>query len=177
MLTLITHGHLLDEESLEWIDRELILPAVPPVRSFGRAARAEAAPSETADSPLIFASDQLHRIGALVGAGWVRELGLRVRALTVQPWYLHVVCLAVEYSIDQLRRHSEGVIQKALNWRRPVWSEHYAKRYLFEVTEVERWAAYVEWHNLASGWDARPWPFLQAASAGGSSSLEFTDPK
>ncbi len=154
VLTLVTRGNCLSDEDLEWIDRQLILPAVPP------GWEGDISTGCNDGAWLVFPSGQFHRIGAVVGAALVRELGLEIFALTVQPWYVHMVYRPANKEVSWVRATSELALQRLLGPDRPVWAEDYAKRYCFDPEEVESWIRYVEGHNVAANLVAKPWPFI-----------------
>ncbi len=154
MLTLITRGNDLSDGDLEWIDRQMILPTIPP-ESHTR--REEPLPGK---APLVFPREQLHRIGAVIGAALVRHLNLKILALAVQPWYVHLVYAPPSIPAENVRRIAETALQKLFSSEDPIWSGDYAKRFCFEEEEVASWVDYVERHNTAAGWESKLWPFV-----------------
>lgn len=158
MLTLVTRGNDLTDNDLEWVDRQMILPAIPPVVP-------EGLPGTAATDQLVFATEHLHRIGAIIGAALVRQASVNILALTVQPWYVHMVYEPASLLPERIRVVSEEALQRLFNSDLPVWSPDYAKRFLFEQEELLSWIEYVERHNQAVGWEAKPWPFIGTCRA------------
>lgn len=153
VLTLVTRGNDLTEGDLDWIDRQMILPAIPPEGDPARQL------DQVPEGPLVFVPDQLHRIGALVGAALIRQLSLEILALTVQPWYLHLVYEPASIAVEKVISVAEGALQRLFGAELSIWAD-YAKRFCFEPDEVASWVEYVERHNIAAGWEAQPWPFI-----------------
>jgi len=158
VLTLIARGNELTDDDLEWIDRQLILPAAPPAWEGDLSIGCNDA------TRLIFPSGQLHRIGAIAGAALVRELGLEILALTVQPWYFHLLYRPANKKVAVVRATTEVALQRLFGPDRSIWAEDYAKRYCFDPEQVESWIQYVEGHNLAASLAAKPWPFISSVS-------------
>jgi hypothetical protein len=156
VLTLVTRGNRLSDEDFDWIDRQIILPPVPPDWPAGQIVGVNDA------ARLVFAPEQLHRIGAVAGAALLREGNLQILAMSVQPWYTHFVYRPA-IDVMLVRDCSQRALQRLFGSDLPIWAEDYAKRYCFEPEEVRSWIEYVERHNTAAGWDPRPWPFVSPA--------------
>ncbi|MCS7239338.1 MAG: hypothetical protein NZ899_13885 [Thermoguttaceae bacterium] len=153
MLTLVTRGNQLTENDLDWVDQQMILPAVPAVLP-------DAPAEDITGDTLIFANEHLHRIGAIIGAALVRQAQVNILALTVQPWYVHMVYQPASTPPDRIRMVAEDALRRLFQSALPIWAPDYAKRFLFEEEEVASWVDYIERHNQAAGWEPRPWPFI-----------------
>ena len=153
MITLTTHGTWLREDERGWVDSEIIMPASPIVEQAGR--------QRPESPPLMFPRDQLQYVGTLIGTSLRQRLGLRIWALTVQAWYVHIVVAATTEPVNRIVECTEDAVCWGLQLNRPIWGEDYDKRFFFDEDSVRQRIAYVERNNTAAGLPPKPWPFIE----------------
>ncbi len=150
MITLFTRGCQPSEEDLRWIDEQMILPASPPGTS-----------TTGTDRPgFRLPSDQLRRIGRVFAERLSQEQGLEIWAMTLQPWYAHLVIAGSLAEGSALITAANAVTGELLEGPGNYWSGQCIVRYCFDTESVRGWMAYVQWHNEAMGWSAQPWPHI-----------------
>jgi hypothetical protein len=154
MLTMTTYGAPLTEEERGWVEEDLILPAGP-VRQLDEGAG-------RLRGPLTLPREQLPALGERLGAALRGQLGLRVWAMTLQTWYLHLLVGATNQSAAKIVACVEDTFERSLTLKPPIWEPGYDKRYCFDAETVRERMTYIERHNVVLGWPARPWPFIEA---------------
>lgn len=154
MITMTTYGTPLQKAERRWVEEDLIMPAQP--------IRQLAEQQGRKYPPLCLPRNQLQHLGTLVGTALREQFDLRIWAMTVQTWYVHAVIGATREPAAQIVQCSDDVIRRALQLKRPIWEAGYDKRFCFDADTVRERIAYVERHNVAVGWPARPWPFIEA---------------
>lgn len=148
MITLFTRGCEPSEEDLRWIDQQMILPASPLAAIEGR----------SGPQAVRLPSDQLRRVGQLIAERVSGQLELTIWAMTLQPWYAHLVIAGSFRRSAELVACVAQATHEVLGGPRNVWVPQGMVRYCFDSESVRRWIAYVESHNRALGWPAQPWP-------------------
>ncbi len=153
MLTMTTRGTWLPEEERQCVEQDVILPAEP--------IREGTDPQGPESSTLLFSRDQLQYAGKLIGTSLQGQLGLRIWALAVQTWYVHLLVAATREPIDRIVRCADQSVGEGLKLKRPIWGDGYLKRFCFDGETVARWITYVERHNIAIELPPKPWPFIE----------------
>jgi hypothetical protein len=153
MITMTTYGTGLRDEERQWIDEDIILPAEPIRQQSGRQSMKYA--------PLTFSRDQLQYVGSLIGTSLREQLGLRIWALTVQMWYVHLVVAATREPVARIVACTEDAARGGLDRNRPIWGDGYEKRFCFDENSVRQRVAYVQRNNIAAGLPPAPWPFIE----------------
>jgi hypothetical protein len=154
MITMTTDGTRLPDEERQCVEQDVLLPAEP-IR-----ARTDRQPPHA--PPLLFARDQLLYVGKLIGHALRDSLGLRIWALAVQTWYVHLVVAATREPIEGIVRCAGQRVAEGLELKRAIWGDGYLKRLGFDQETVGRWITYVERHNIAIELPPRPWPFVES---------------
>jgi hypothetical protein len=95
-------------------------------------------------------------VGAMIGRSLRERLGLRVLALTVQTWHVHVVVAATQHLVEQIVKCAKDAARWELRLGRPIWSDGFDKRFCFDEESVYNRIEYVERHNLRIGFPAKP---------------------
>ena len=96
-----------------------------------------------------------------MGNALTQRLCIHIGALTVQTWHVHAVLAATRHDVADVVRCLKESVRYGLRPGRPIWTKGYDKRFCFDDQNVERRVRYVERHNVALGWPARPWDFIE----------------
>ena len=153
MLTLTTYGMWLRGDVRGWVDRGRTLPPDPELEHQDR--------RRMPHPPFRFLPDQLLAVGQAVGTSLIYRMGLRIGAMSLQVWHLHVVIAGSDFAWPEAVKCAKDAARWHLRPGRPIWSDGYDKRFCFDIPSVRSRIAYVERHNLDNGWPAKPWPFIQ----------------
>ncbi len=153
MYTTTTYGTWLRGDWRGWVEDGKILPFDPKLQAADR--------QRMKHSPFRFEADQLHAIGAMIGASLQTRLRQRILALTVQNWHVHLVVAASAYGTAEVMKCAKEAVRYGLRPGRPIWTDGYDKRYCFDEPALFGRIHYVERHNTASGLSARPWDFIE----------------
>ena len=152
MVTMTTYGTWLRGDRRGWVDDGVIYPPDVELEARDRASMKH--------PPFRFAVDDLLKIGQFIG----EELAVRRRfellALTVQTWHVHFVLGATQFAIGEVVKWAKEAVRYGLKPNRPIWTDGFDKRFCFDVAAANGRISYVERHNLAKGWPARPWTFI-----------------
>jgi hypothetical protein len=152
MFTFTTYGTWLRGDRRGWVEQGQILPPNPELERADR--------SRMPHAPFVFERDDLLRVGAMIGESLQSRLAQPVLALTVNTWHVHLVVSAVGHEPAMIVKCAKEAVRYGLKPGRPIWTDAYEKRFCFDEVTLDRRIEYVERHNIALGWPARPWPFI-----------------
>ena len=107
-----------------------------------------------------FDDDRLLDIGQMMGDSLIQRLQASILALHVARWHFHLVIAATRHDIADVVKCAKDAVRYGLKAGRPIWTADYDKRFCYEVASVRNRVSYVERHNLAMGWSAKPWSFI-----------------
>jgi len=153
MFTITNYGTWLRGDKRGWVDDGKTLPADPELE------RADEA--RLKHPPFLFCPPDFQRIGVCIGESLRMRLEQRVWALAVNTWHVHFVVAASRYGPAEVVPCTKDAVRYGLRAGRPIWTAGYDKRFCFDERTLRTRIAYVERHNLALGWAARPWEFIE----------------
>ena len=156
MLTMTTYGTWLRGDQRGWVDDGRILPPKPILEEGDR--------KRMKHSVYLFGRDWLLDIGRFIGKSLSERFTIRLWALTVQTWHVHLLVGHTNHAIPDIVKCTKDAVRWGLRPDRPIWSDGYDKRYCFDETSMWNRMRYIERHNLEQDWPAKPWPFLQTPS-------------
>jgi hypothetical protein len=148
-----TYGVWLRGDRRRWVDQGRILPADPVLEASDR--------ERMKHSEFLFERDHLLEIGSMIGRSLRERMQLRILALCARQWHVHFVIAATERPLAAVVKCAKDAVRWGLRLHRPIWGEDYDKRFCFDERSVLNRIEYVERHNLAAGWSARPWDFIE----------------
>jgi hypothetical protein len=153
MLTLTTYGTWLRGDQRGWTDRGRILPSNPEL---------EASDRQKLKYPVfLFAHEQFSIVGSWIGKSSNERLSMKIFALPVRSWHVHVLAAATENSIEKIVKCAKDSVRWGLRPGRPIWTEHYDKRLCFDDESIWNRIEYIERHNMKIGLPAKPWGFIE----------------
>ncbi len=153
MFTLTTYGTWLRGDQRGWVDDGRILPANPILEADDR--------KRMKHSVYLFERSGLLEVGGFIGKSVCERLNLRIWALTVQRWHVHLLVGHTNHAVPAIVKCAKDAVRWGLRPGRPIWADGYDKRYCFDQASVWNRVGYIERHNLKQDWPARPWPFLE----------------
>ena len=156
LFTMTTYGSWLRGDSRGWVEDNVTYPPNLILEEGDRKRMKHPA--------FMFASQDLFRIGEMIGKSLKERLGQRILAMTVQRWHVHFVVMASEVDIPKIAKCAKDAVRWGMRPGRPIWTDGYDKRYCFDDQSVGNRIEYVERHNLEAGWPARPWKFIDVPS-------------
>ncbi|MBI1345879.1 hypothetical protein GC163_06280 [bacterium] len=152
MVTMTTYGTWLRGDARSWVDDGRIYPPDPILEAADR--------NRLKYPPFCFLPEQLMCVGQSIGESLCRRLHQHILALTVQTWHVHLVVSDSVSPIADVVKCAKDAVRYRLCMGRPIWTAGYDKRFSFDEPTLHNRISYVERHNLAQGWSARPWPFV-----------------
>ncbi len=152
MLTITTYGTWLRGDRRGYAEDGIIYPADPDLESRDRA--------RMKHPVFVFSRDRLLDIGAFVGESPLSRLRISIHALHAGTWHAHIVIGAARHPIGDIAKCAKDAVRYGLRPGRPIWTGGYDKRFCFDERSVFARIRYVERHNEAMGWPAKPWPFI-----------------
>ncbi len=154
MFTMTTYGTWLWGDRRGWVDRGRVLPPNPEL---------EATDRQRLKHPIfLFDKDQFIEIGLLIGQSLRERLNLRIFAMTVQTWHIHIVIAATEHPVANVVKCAKDSVRWGLRPGRPIWGDSYDKRFCFDEASVYARIEYVERHNITIGLPSKPWGFIES---------------
>ena len=153
LLTMTTYGTWLRGDRRGWVDDGLVLPPNPDLEAADRL--------RMKHDVFLFDPSQFLAIGDMIGRSLRERFGVRLLALTVQTWHVHVVVAATEHAVEKIVKCAKDAVRWGLRPGRPIWSDGYDKRFCFDEQSVLCRIGYVERHNLRVGVPAKPWAFIE----------------
>ncbi len=157
MLTMTTYGTWLRGDMRGWVERGgRVLPADPQLERADRRRMKHPA--------FLFDESQLVEIGGAIGESLRERLGLRLLAMAVRTWHVHVVVAATDHPVPGVVKCAKDAVRGHLRPGRPVWTAGYDKRFCYDEESVRRRIRYVERHNVELGLPAKPWEFIEDCS-------------
>jgi hypothetical protein len=152
LFTMTTYGTWLRGDRRGWVDDGIIFPADPELESADR---------NRLKYPIFsFPETRLLDIGAMIGESLVTRKELKILALHVGTWHVHFVIGATSHDLGHVAKCAKDAVRWGLRIDRPIWTDGYDKRFCFDEQSVRNRVRYVERHNIAAGWPARPWEFI-----------------
>ena len=152
MITMTNYGTWLRGDRRGWVDDGRVLPPCPKLEA-ADAARLK-------HTPYYFDEDRLTDIGQMIGDSLTTRKQVRLLALTVATWHTHLVIGATRHDLGDVVKCAKDAVRYGLRPGRPIWTAHYDKRFCFDERSVANRIRYVERHNEARGWQAKPWTFV-----------------
>ena len=152
MVTATTYGTWLRGDERGSIQDGRLLPPLPWLEANDR--------GRMKHGPYLFDADRLHDIGQMIGESLIERLDQAILAMHVARWHTHFVIAATNHDIADVVKCAKDAVRYGLKPGRPIWTADYDKRFCFDGASVRNRIAYVERHNLAMGWPARPWSFI-----------------
>jgi hypothetical protein len=156
LFTMTTYGTWLRGDQRGWVDDGVVMPPDPVLEQRDRA--------RMKHDPFLFTADQLLDIGTMIGQSLRERLQLRILALTVQRWHVHLLTAATSTPVPEVVKCVMEAVRYSLRPGRPIWTDGYDKRFCFDEATLCARINYVERHNLERGWAARPWDFIEVIS-------------
>jgi len=153
LLTWTTYGTWLRGDMRGWVDEGRVLPANPCLEAADRA--------RMKHRVFTFHPNQMLDVGQAIGESLRSRMSLRILALTVQTWHVHIVIAATSKALCDIVKCAKDAERWHLRVGRPLWTVKYDKRFCFTTLSTRNRIVYVEKHNLRMGWDARPWEFIE----------------
>ena len=154
LITMTTYGAWLRGDRRGWVDQGVVFPCRPVLEAADRERMKHAV--------FLFDPAQFLPIGEMIGRSLRERLGLRLFALTVQAWHVHMVVVATEHDIERIVKCAKDAVRWGLRPGRPIWGDGYDKRFCFDEKSVHHRIEYVERHNLQIGFAAKPWAFIES---------------
>ncbi len=152
LITMTTYGTWLRGDQRGWVDEGIVFPADPVIEEIDR--------KRMKHSEYLFSAGDWWQVGEWMGTSLVKRLALRICAMTVQRWHVHVVAGASSAALPDVAKCAKDAVRWGLRPGRPIWGAGFDKRYCFTMREVLARIEYVERHNLAAGRPAKPWAFI-----------------
>jgi hypothetical protein len=115
LLTMTTYGTWLRGDRRGWVDDGVILPPDPDRETADRA--------RMKHPVFLFERGQFLPVGEAIGRSLRERLGLRILALTVQTWHVHVVVGATEHPVEKIVKCAKDAARWALRLDRPIWGD------------------------------------------------------
>jgi len=109
----------------------------------------------------LFEKERLLDVGEYIGSSLCERLALRILAMTVQTWHVHLLVGATKHDIAKIAKCAKDAVRWGLRSGRPIWSDGYDKRYCFDERSVWNRMRYIERHNLKQDWPVKPWSFIE----------------
>jgi len=153
MLTMTTYGSWLRGDARGWVDRGVIWPANPWLE--------RADQSRLKHPSFRFKRDDLDHIGVTIGQALRERLDVRLAAMAIQTWHVHLVVMTTRHPIGNVVKCAKDAVRWALSPGQPIWTRGYDKRFMFNERSLRHRIDYVERHNVQMGLSARPWPFIE----------------
>jgi len=152
MLTMTTYGTWLRGDTRGWVDAGRIMPPHPILEGSDR---------ERMKHPMyLFDVNLLLDVGRAIGQSLLKRIPLRIYAMTVQAWHVHVVVSDTPVKLSEVVKCAKDAARWYLRPGRPIWGRGYDKRFCFDDASLCLRIEYVERHNTESGLPARPWGFI-----------------
>ena len=152
MITSTTYGTWLRGDRRGWVDEGKILPPDPDVEDRDR--------QRLKHPPFLFDRAQLLNVGGIIGQSLVTRLDVPILGLHVGTWHFHLVVGVQPDEVAAVVKCAKDAVRFKLLPSRPIWTADYDNRFCFDAPAVRRRVQYVERHNVAMGWSARPWEFV-----------------
>src|SRR5262249_9396362 len=108
----------------------------------------------------LFQRNELLNIGTFIGDSLIERLNATIYALHVGTWHAHIVIGPTRHDIGNVAKCTKDAVRYGLNPGRPIWTDGYDKRFSFDERAALTRIPYVERHNEATNWPAKPWPFI-----------------
>ena len=150
MITMTTYGTWLRGDQRGWVDDGQILPENPIIEEADR--------KRMKHPVFLFEEDQFYEVGDFIGKSLTERLNLRVWALAVQSWHVHLLIGATTHSVADVVKCTKDSVRWGLRPNRPIWTEGYDKRFCFDEKTLWNRIHYIEKHNA----NCKSWPFIES---------------
>ena len=110
----------------------------------------------------LFDKDGFLEIGCFIGQSLRQRLHLRILAVSVQTWHVHVVIAATDHPVEKVAKCAKDAVRWGLRPGRPIWADGYDKRFCFDEASLHARIEYVQRHNTAIGLPPNPWDFIES---------------
>ena len=152
MLTMTTYGTWLRGDMRGWIDAGRLMPGDPVLERCDR---------QHMKHPMyLFDRRQLLEIGEVIGQSLLARKPVRIYAMAVQTWHVHVVVNDTPATLSEIVKCVKDAARWHLRADRPIWGAGHDKRFCFDENSLRARIEYVERHNVEMGWTRRPWDFI-----------------
>jgi hypothetical protein len=152
LFTMTTYGTWLRGDRRGWVEDGVIFPPNPEL---------EIADRNRLKYPVYkFPEKRLLEIGEMIGGSLISRRKLQILALHVGTWHTHFVIGATTHSLGDISKCAKDAVRWGLRIDRPIWTDGYDKQFCFDEQSLRHRVRYVERHNIAAGWPARPWEFI-----------------
>jgi len=101
-------------------------------------------------------------VGSLIGESVRQRLGLRIFAMSVQSWHVHIVIATTDHPVPKVIKCAKDAVRWGLRPGRPIWADKYDKRFCLDEASAHARIEYVQRHNTAIGLPAKPWSFIES---------------
>jgi len=153
LFTMTTYGTWLRGDQRGWVDDGILMPPNPAIEAADRA--------RLKHDPFRFAAEDFLRVGQMIGDSLQKRMELRILALTVQAWHVHLVVGSTTHEVSAIAKCAKDAVRWGLRPGRPIWTDDYDKRFCFDEPTLANRIVYVERHNVAIGLPPRPWGFIE----------------
>ena len=153
MFTMTTYGTWLRGDQRGWVGDGQILPPSPILEVDDR--------KRMKHDVYLFEARKLIEVGGFIGTSLSERLTIRIWALTVQTWHVHLLIGSTRHDIAKIAKCAKDAVRWGLRPGRPIWSDGYDKRYCFDEPTVWNRIRYIERHKLEQDWPAKPWRFIE----------------
>ena len=151
-MTMTTYGTWIRGDLRGWIDAGRIMPPDPVL---------ERADRKRMKHPMyLFDSERLAEIGEAIGRSLLKRMPVRIYAMTVGTWHVHVVVSDTPAALSDIVKCIKDAARWHLRPGRPIWGDRYDKRFCFDEAALRARIEYVERHNVQIGRPRRPWEFI-----------------
>ncbi len=152
MITSTTYGTWLRGDARGWLDDGVIMPADPLLELCDY--------DNLTHPPYRFDKERLLEIGQFMVDSLITRLQMRLLALTVRTWHIHLVMPATVIMVPVVARCAKEAVRYGLKPNQPIWTVKYDKRFCYTWEKLKQRVEYVEQHNLEAGWPRQPWKGL-----------------
>jgi hypothetical protein len=157
LFTFTTYGTWLRGDERGWVDDGSLMAPSPHLEAADRA--------RLKHEPFLLASQDFLRIGQMIGDSLRQRMGLRILALTVQTWHVHLVVASTTHEVSAIAKCAKDAVRWGLRPGRPIWTDDYDKRFCYDEPTLANRIVYAERHNVAIGLPPRPWAFIETPFA------------
>jgi hypothetical protein len=152
LFTMTTYGMWLRGDRRGWVDDGIIYPANPELESADR--------NRLKYPAYKFPGNRLLEFGVMIGEAIIMRKQATILALHVGTWHTHFVIGATSHGLGDVAKCAKDAVRWGLRIGRPIWADGHDKRFCFDEQSVRNRVRYVERHNVAVAWSARPWDFI-----------------
>lgn len=152
LITYTTYGTWLRGDSRGWVDEGIIKPPNALLRL--------ADESSMNHPAFLFQEDALLGVGQRICEKLLERNNLRLLALTIQTWHVHMVVPATRIQLAHIVKETKESARFLILPCQPMWTTKCDKRFCYNWQNLKDRVEYVEAHNERMGWAKQPWPQL-----------------